>query len=118
MKTLDISLPHGIDNGQFLRLTGMGDFKNGTYGDLVVRIELTTQDGFSKIGTHLVYDAFMTLEDLISGNFTIPHPDGELSIKLPKNMDTSIPLRVKSKGFRLESVGDLIVNQYIKYKRD
>jgi molecular chaperone DnaJ len=118
MKTLDISLPHGIDNGQFLRLTGMGDFKNGIYGDLVVRIELITQDGFSKIGTHLVYDAFMTLEDLISGNFTIPHPDGELSIKLPKNMDTSIPLRVKSKGFRLESVGDLIVNQYVKYKRD
>jgi hypothetical protein len=39
-------------------------------------------------------------------------------VKTPKNIDTSIPLRIKSKGFKLESVGDLIVNQYIKYSRD
>jgi molecular chaperone DnaJ len=118
MKTLDVSLPHGIDNGQFLRLTGMGDFRNGIYGDLVVRIELKPENNFSKVGNHLVYDAFITLEDLTNGNLNIPHPDGELNIKLPKNIDTSIPLRIKSKGFKLESVGDLIVNQYVKYKRD
>jgi len=118
MKTLDISLPHGVDNGQFLRLTQMGDFKYGIYGDLVVRIDLKPENGFSKIDNHLVYNAYMTLEDLTSGNLLVPHPDGELNVKLPKNIDTSIPLRVKSKGFKLESVGDLIVNQYVKYKRD
>lgn len=118
MKTLDISLPHGVDNGQFLRMTGMGDFKNGMYGDLIVRVDLKPQDGFTKIDNHLVYSAFMTLEDLQSGSLNIPHPDGKLNIKLPKTIDTSIPLRVKSKGFKLESVGDLIVNQYVKYKRD
>jgi molecular chaperone DnaJ len=118
MKTLDISLPHGVDNGQFLRLSGMGDFRSGIYGDLVVRIDLKPQDGFSKIGNHLVYDAFMTLDDLNSGNLDVQHPDGLLNIKLPRNIDTSIPLRVKSKGFKLESVGDLIVNQYVKYQRD
>lgn len=118
MKTLDISLPHGVDNGQFLRLTQMGDFKNGIYGDLVVRIDLKPENGFSKIDNHLVYNAYMTLEDLNSGNLLVPHPDGELNVKLPKNIDTSIPLRVKSKGFKVESVGDLIVNQYVKYKRD
>jgi molecular chaperone DnaJ len=118
MKTLDISLPHGVDNGQFLRLSGMGDFKNGVYGDLIVRIDLKPQDGFSKINNDLVYDAFMTLDDLNNGNLDIPHPDGLLNIKLPRNIDTSIPLRVKSKGFKLDSVGDLIVNQYVKYQRD
>lgn len=118
MKTLDISLPHGVDNGQFLRLNGMGDFRNGMYGDLIVRIELKPQDGFTKVGNHLVYDAFMTLENLTSGNIDIPHPDGILNIKLPKNIDTSTPLRVKSKGFRLDTIGDLIVNQYVKYRRD
>lgn len=118
MKTLDISLPHGVDNGQFLRLSGMGDFRSGIYGDLVVRIDLKPQDGFSKVGNHLVYDAFMTLDDLNSGNLDVQHPDGLLNIKLPRNIDTSIPLRVKSKGFKLESVGDLIVNQYVKYQRD
>lgn len=118
IKTIDINLPHGVDNGQFLRLNGMGDFRNGIYGDLIVRVELKKQNGFNKIENHLVYDAFITLEDLQDGSINIPHPDGSLNIKLPKNFDTSIPLRVKSKGFKLESVGDLIVNQYVKYKRD
>lgn len=118
MKSLDISLPHGIDNGQFLRLQGMGDFRNGTYGDLVVRIDLKPQDNFDKIGNHLVYNSFLTLDDLKSGNMTVPHPDGELSIKMPKKVDTSIPLRVKSKGFRTDTVGDLMINQYVKFERD
>jgi molecular chaperone DnaJ len=118
IKALDISLPHGIDNGQFLRLSGMGDFRNGTFGDLIVRIELKPENGFSKLGSNLIYDAFMSMEDIKSGNITIPHPDGSLNVKLPQNFDSSIPLRVKLKGFRLDTVGDLIVNQYVKFKRD
>jgi molecular chaperone DnaJ len=118
MKSLDLSLPHGIDNGQFIRLKGMGDFRNGVFGDLVVRVDLKTQDGFSKVGNHLVYDAFMSLDELKNGEIRIPHPDGELNLKLPKTIDTSKSLRVKSKGFRLDTVGDLIVNQFVKYDRD
>jgi molecular chaperone DnaJ len=118
MKSLDISLPHGIDNGQFLRLQGMGDFRNGIYGDLVVRIDLKPQDNFDKVGNHLVYNSFLTLDDIMSGNMTVPHPDGELNIKMPKKVDTSIPLRVKSKGFRTDTVGDLMINQYVKFERD
>jgi molecular chaperone DnaJ len=118
MKSIDISLPHGVDNGQFLRLTGMGDFRNGIYGDLVVRIELKPQDGFDKVDNHLIYNSFLTLEDLKDGKLVVPHPDGELTIKMPKKVDTSIPLRVKSKGFRLETIGDLMINQYVKFERD
>ena len=118
VKTLDVSLPHGVDNGQFLRLNAMGDFKNGTYGDLIIRIDLTPENGFSKVGNNLVYDSFMTLDQIKSGNITVQHPDGNLNIHLPKNFDTSVPLRVKLKGFRLDTVGDLIVNQYVRFKRD
>jgi len=118
MKTLDINLPHGIDNGQFLRLSGMGDYRNGIYGDLVIRIDLKSENNFDKIGNNLVYNAFMSLTDLKKGSIDIIHPDGPLSVKLPKNIDTSVPLRVKLKGFKLETVGDLIINQFVKYNRD
>jgi DnaJ-class molecular chaperone len=118
MKSLDINLPHGIDNGQFLRLNGMGDFKNGVYGDLIIRIDLKPEQNFDKVGNNLTYNAFMSIENLNEGTINIPHPDGSLTITLPKTVDTSIPLRVKLKGFRLETVGDLIVNQYIRHKRD
>ena len=118
IKTLDISLPHGVDNGQFLRLSGMGDYKNNVFGDLIVRIDLKPENGFDKVNNNLVYNAFMTLEELQLGTITVPHPDGNLSLKLPKDFDSSVPLRVKLKGFKMETIGDLIVNQYIKFNRD
>ena len=118
VKTLEIQLPHGIDNGQFVRLQGMGDFRNGVYGDLIVRLNVEPQNGFDKVDNHLVYNAFLNLEDLKNGNLLVPHPDGDLNLKLPKTVDTSRPLRVKSKGFKLDTVGDLMVNQFVRFERD
>ena len=39
--TISIKLPHGIDEGQFLRVQGKGDFKDGMYGNLVVKFVKT-----------------------------------------------------------------------------
>jgi hypothetical protein len=61
-----------------------------------------------------VYNAFLNLEDLENGNFNVPHPSGSLNIKLPVDLDTSTPLRIKNKGYQN---GDLIINQYFKFKR-
>jgi DnaJ-class molecular chaperone len=60
----------------------------------------------------------MNLNDFKSGSITIPHPEGSLNVKLPKQVDTSKPLRIKSKGFKLDTVGDLIINQFVKFQRD
>ena len=118
IKTVDINLPHGIDDGQFLRLKSLGDFRNGVYGDLVVRIKIYSQDNFEKFGNNLIYNSFLSLDDMQKESFTIPHPDGDMNIKFPKKIDTSIPLRVKGKGYKTDVVGDLIINQYLKYDRD
>lgn len=118
IKTVDINLPHGIDDGQFLRLKSLGDFRNGVYGDLVVRIKIYSQDNFEKFGNNLIYNSFLSLDDMQKESFTIPHPDGDLNIKFPRKIDTSIPLRVKGKGYKTDIVGDLIINQYLKYDRD
>jgi molecular chaperone DnaJ len=118
MKTVEIKLPHGIDNGHHVRLQSMGDFIEGTYGDLIVRINLVPQDNFDRVGSHLIYNAYMDLEELKSGIINVSHPDGSINLKLPKKIDTSVPLRVKSKGFRVDSIGDLIVNQYVRFSRD
>jgi molecular chaperone DnaJ len=118
MKTIDIQLPHGIDDGQFIRMKGMGDFKNGIYGDLIIRIQIKPDNNFEKMGQHLVYNAYLTLEDLQNGTCSVPHPHGELNLKLPNEVDTSRALRVKGKGFNQNELGDLIVNQFVKFKRN
>jgi len=118
VKTVEVKFPQGIDNGNNIKLQGMGDFANNIYGDLIVRINLVSQDNFDRVGSHLVYNLFLTIDEFLQDTINIPHPDGELSLKLPKTIDTSKPLRVKTKGFRLDSVGDLIVNQYLKFNRN
>lgn len=118
IKTVEVKLPHGVDNGHHIRIKSMGDFINGVYGDLIIRINLKPEGNFNRFDSHLVYNAYIDLEQLKNGSITVSHPDGNLILKLPKNIDTSIPLRVKLKGFKIDSIGDLIVNQYVKYVRD
>jgi len=118
MKTVKIKLPVGIDDGQFVRLQGVGDYRNNIYGNLVVRIRLNVENNFEKFNQHLVYNAYFTLDDLKKDSFDIPHPDGSLKLKFPKSFDTTKPLRVKSKGFKGEVIGDLLVNQHVRFERD
>jgi molecular chaperone DnaJ len=118
INTVDVQLPHGIDDGQFLRLQGLGDYRNGGYGNLVVRVKTINESNFEKSGPHLIYNAFLKIEDFQRGTFDVPHPDGVMNIKFPDNIDTSTSLRVKNKGFRGQQNGDLLINQYLKYTRN
>ena len=97
-ESLSIKLPHGVDNGQTFRLSKKGDFNNGIYGDLIIKINLIPENNFEKSGNDLIYNLFFSYEDLNKDTIEIPHPHGQMSISLPKEFDTSKPLRVKSKG--------------------
>jgi molecular chaperone DnaJ len=119
IKTVEIKIPHGIDDGQFFRLQGLGDFRNGSYGDLIVRIFMKNDGDFEKFVNNLVYNKYFTIEDFNNDNFDIPHPGGVIKISFPKNIDTSKPLRVKGKGYIVDGVkGDLLINQFLKYNKN
>jgi len=113
-ENIKIKLPHGIDDGQFLRLQGKGDFHNGIYGNLVVRIKVTPENNFEKFGNDLIYNKFLNLDDINKESFILPHPNGELSVKFPPIFDSSVPLRVKSKGF---NGGELYIKLFVKFTR-
>jgi len=116
MENLKIKLPHGIDDGQFLKVQGKGDYSNGVYGNLVIRVRVVPESGFEKIGEDLVYNAYFDLDDLKKDSYEVPHPKGAISLKLPNVFDTSKPLRVKSKGFY--NTGDLFVKLNVKFNRN
>ena len=117
IKTLDIKLPHGIDDGQFVKVQGSGDFKNGVYGDLVVRVQITPENNFEKYSSNLIYNKVLNLGEIQNDDFIVPHPDGDMSVKFPKLFDTSKPLRVKNKGFKTQPQGDLIVNLIVRFTK-
>jgi molecular chaperone DnaJ len=109
-----VTLPVGIDSGQYLKLDSLGDFRNGEYGDLVVQVEMVNQDGFEKINNDLIYNLFLNLEQIQQEKFVVPHPNGELTLSSPASVDTSRPLRLKGKGF---NGGDMYVKLNIRFER-
>jgi len=114
-ETVSIKLPHGIDEGQFLRVQGKGDFKDGMYGNLVVKVKTIPENNFEKSMDDLIYNAYFDLNTIKQDTVKVPHPLGEISIKLPGEFDTSKPLRVKNKGYH--SRGDLYIKLFVKFKR-
>lgn len=116
-ETINLKLPHGIDEGQLFRLKSHGDFQEGVYGDLVIKIRLLPENNFEKNGADLIYNLYFNYEDLKKQTVEIPHPNGNLSINLPSEIDTSKPLRIKSKGFG-NGQGDLFIRQFVKFKRN
>lgn len=113
VNTVNIKLPHGIDNGQYLRLENQGDFKNGDYGDLIIQVELVNKDGFEKINNDLVYNLFLDWEGLKSKKYDIPHPNGGISVDAPNIFDTSKPLRIRRMGY---NGGDMYIKLNVKFK--
>jgi molecular chaperone DnaJ len=112
---IKVKLPHGIDDGQFLKLESFGDFINGEYGDLVVQIVMTKTESFEKINNDLIYNLFLGYDDIKKDKYSVPHPDGELNISSPKQFDTSKPLRLKGKGYR---GGDMYVKINVRFEKD
>lgn len=115
VETISVKLPHGIDEGQFLRVQGKGDFKDGMYGNLVVKVKIIPENNFEKSMDDLIYNAYFDLKSIKEESVKVPHPLGSISIKLPQEFDTSKPLRVKSKGFN--GRGDLYIKLFVKFKR-
>lgn len=109
-----IKLPIGADNGQYLRLGNLGDYRNGEYGDLIVQIECEPKDGYEKMNDDLIYNLFVNLDEIQKEKFLIPHPDGNLNMDAPKVVDTSRPLRLRGKGY---NGGDMYVKLNLRFER-
>jgi molecular chaperone DnaJ len=116
-ETIKIKIPHGIGEGQFLRLQGKGDYHNGHNGNLIIRVFVVPEKNFEKRENNLIYQTFLDLNDLTKDSIEIPHPNGKISIKIPNEFDSTKPLRVKSKGYSLDGLGDLIINLNVRFKR-
>ena len=117
IQTINLNIPHGISDGQLIKAQGYGDYHEGMFGDAILKLSVVEQDGFEKLNNDLVYNYKMSINDFNKDTLDIPHPSGTLNIKLPEEIDTQKPLRIKGKGFSNEGLGDLYVKMYVKHKR-
>ena len=113
-KTLKVNLPHGITDGQFIKAGQMGDFYEGVYGDTIFKIKIHEQDGFEKLNDDLIYNYELSVNDVNKDSLDIPHPNGVINIKLPNEIDTRKPLRIKGKGYHGQ---DFYIKLFFTHKR-
>jgi len=116
-KTIDVTIPKGIDNGQSIRLSGKGEMgeKGAPPGDLYITINVTPHKIFSREGSHLYLDVPITFVQASLGDeISIPILDGSEEryvIKSGTQPGTIIHLRGKGvpNVHNHRNVGDLIV---------
>ncbi len=110
---ISVSVPAGIDDGEMIRLPGQGEaIKNGTSGDLYIKIHVKPHPIFKKEGTNIVMDLPVKITDALLGS-TVPITlvdDKVLEVNIPKLSSAEETLRVRGKGIRTQNVqGDLLI---------
>ena len=119
-KTIQASIPAGIDNGQTISIRGQGNAgKNGgPAGDLLITITVRPHELFRREGTSVLCEAPITFTQAVLGaELEIPTIDGKVKYTLPEGTQTGTTFRLKGKG--IPSIngrgrGDQYVTVYIE----
>ena len=120
-KTLEISVPAGINDGQRIRLSGKGapGVNGGPAGDLYVQIIIKPHDIFQREDDDLHADlpiSFTTAA--LGGEVSVPTMDTETRITIPEGTQSGKIFRLRGKG--VPNVhnngvkGDLYVHVYVE----
>ena len=116
-KTLNVTIPKGIDHDQSIRLTGKGEpgEKGGPDGDLLITMQVQPHKLFSREGTNLYLDVPITFVQATLGDeISIPMLDGsEEKYHIRSGTQPGAVIHVRGKGVpdvrNNRNIGDLVV---------
>ena len=100
-KTLDLTIPAGVEDGQILRLRGQGrpGVGGGPPGDALVVIHVRPHPLFERKGDEIHLELPVTLaEAVLGGRVRVPTPTGAVNLAIPKGSNTGRTLRLRGKG--------------------
>lgn len=112
-KTLEVTIPAGVDNGDRVRLSGEGEaVVGGENGDLYVEIRVQQHNLFTREGADLYMDVPISFTDAALGReIEVPTLDGRVNLRIPEGTQSHKMFRIKGKGVtpvRTSMKGDLI----------
>lgn len=100
-RTLDVTIPPGIDDGQQLRLAGLGapGLGGGSPGDAIIEIAVRPHPVFRREGTTIRSVLPITLKEGISGgSVRADTVTGPVDLKIPRGSSSGSVLRIRGKG--------------------
>jgi molecular chaperone DnaJ len=117
-RTIKLNVPAGIQNGETLRLQGMGEaITAGQSGDLYVRVAVTPHKSIVRYNNDLHTTLAIKLSDaLLGAQYAVETLDGLESITIPAGTKVGDAITLKGKGVPISSSkrGNFVIKLSIK----
>ncbi|MBQ7364140.1 MAG: molecular chaperone DnaJ [Clostridia bacterium] len=113
-KTLEVTIPAGIDDGQRIVLRNQGNegAMGGGAGDLYVSVSVARHEIFVRQGNNIHCDVPITFaEAALGGEITVPTLNGNATYRIPEGTQTGTKFTMRGKGIQYVNArgsGDLI----------
>lgn len=116
-KTIQVKIPSGTEDGQTLRLKGLGyaGVGGGAYGDALITVRVGAHPYFKAEGQNVVLDLPISLKEAVLGaKITVPTLTGKVKVLVPPYSSSGEKLRLKGKGItKGKTTGDEIITLQI-----
>jgi curved DNA-binding protein len=113
-KTLNVTLPRGVRDGQRIRLKGQGQPRGGSTGDLLLRVRYEPHPKFRvEDDDVLVTVGVYPWQVALGRSIRIPTLGGEVNMKLPASARSGTRLRLKGRGLPATSKQSQDGDQYV-----
>jgi curved DNA-binding protein len=120
-KTVRITIPAGVENGQSIKLKGYGapGANGGPSGDLYLTFAISNDPRFKRKGNDLYLNEDLELYTaVLGGDITLETMSGKIKLKVQPETQNGTKTRLKGKGFPLYKkegeFGDLYITYSIK----
>jgi len=114
-KRIKIKIPHGIEHGSRLRVTGNGEagIRGGPKGDLYVVVHVKEHEVFEREAENLYCEVPVTFTAAaLGGEIKVPTLDGNAMLKVPGGTQSGAVFKLRGKGMTVlnsSARGDLMV---------
>jgi len=102
-RTVKVSIPGGIDNGQTISLRGQGSagVNGGEAGDLFVTVSIKRHESFERDGTSVLLSLPISfVQAALGAELEVPTLDGKVKYTVPAGTQTGAVFRLKNKGIQ------------------
>lgn len=99
-RTVEVTIPAGVEAGKVLRLRGQGaPGRGGPAGDALIEVAIRPHPHFQRDGADLRLDLPISLKEaLFGGKVRAPTVDGPVEVRVPAGANSGAQLRLRGKG--------------------
>lgn len=102
-RTVDVTLPAGIEDGRQVRLRGLGapGSAGGSAGDALVTVDIEPHPYFSREGSDIRLALPISIAEAVEGaKVQVPTVDGRVWVTIPAGSNSGTVLRLTGKGLK------------------